>query len=1535
MKHNYTLLKQIKTPLLLALFLLGMNGNAWGNTATIAKASFKNNRNWTGNHASFTTTGDAGYDGTLKALSLNANTDNTITWSANTGCTITVTGIKCSIGNAGVRGFDVSINGSTVGSVSGWSTSDISKTGMSLGANDNIKIRTTRSAKIYSIEITFTITPSAPTIKKTSASVDVSISADEGDQKKLDMTTLIGVSDVNDFMPVAFNSNSYSDPDNIGSKAGTFTGKYFYATSAGTYTFTKPYVAAKDNCHTASSKTNGTITITVNRVAQSIVMHDDKTVQVTKDKSAPQKLDLSTCIKSKSKNGGAVTYSLVSGPTSDAGASAENNCSISGKEFYAWVGGEYTLRATAAKNEKYNSTYDDFKVTVTRLEQEISWSTTETTFVEGDEITATALGDVTLGVTGDGASYVSTDGGKATILTLEEGSTTAHIEATAAATDIYNEKTATKDITITSLQKQYITLTKLPKLKTDDATKKVKLVATSSSNRDSEISYAVESNNYGVSVAKESDGNWYLTYSNQACKGILLTASLAGVAGQYVAATPVSVIVKVIDPNAACLLEEQLDPASNLKLMFGYTNSKEYELSIPSEVTLKVQACSKDLIIAIGYDIEFLDKDGKRVGDLSSYTVSDHWNNTNIVERKISNLDQSITKMVFTTLTPRTGYNITSASYKHHSYANPSKSELKFETYVLAPVDDQTLTLNYANHQIELEIDGSENFELKNTPESFGECGEKGSQNIKIGYNVPDEPIEETAYLRIKDNTGKLLNSVKLTANVIGGLAQEITSHNVATSYNTTDKVTLTATSDRGLNNFEYSASPEGVVQFNGSEMTFLKAADAITITIRQPGTKAYAEAIKVIENVKVNAVEPTIVTYPSVATLKCYETLNNSLLSHDGAATVTLHGEANTPVSGSFEWTNAGMQIADKAGDYDYSVTFKPKDSGRYNDVTFTMPVNVQRAVSSIAADDKTLIVSLPGENVNFDLSTLVAEKVGGDQVAFDFVDEVTTATINGATFTPTAYGEYAIRATLAQTDYYTSAAADFTVSVIEGILFDGTNGSSLTADDPIIINSNVTIGDGESVEVRALTINGGNTLTIANGGKLTVGTDNSFNRDAYGNIIIESGGKLILNGGEVRLNEFTLHSGFNADKNPHSGQVVNQNKLILHGDDAAAYFILELDTLGANTYGWYTFSVPFPVDALHGITRWENNEWMTLTNEYHYAVMAYHEDLRARTKNGWKKYTGILQPGVGYTMTPGNEVTTYRFAMVQGNTFGEVEEDQDLQFTSEGDGVDRGWNSIGNNSMEYVDVAGAPENVVQMYDHASNTYSPVETNNHSFVVGAAYFVQAVTEGASLNMSGADGNNTLKRAPARASEEKCRISLSLLSQGKSRDLLVVTCDEEAEPTYTLGKDIQKMGATVGAKKARLWVDAKDTKLCVYNKAYTGNETIIPLSVYVPKAGEYTLKLNNQPAEEVYLRHNGVIVWNMEMGDYTDEFYAGEDNSYELLVIRHAPNVTTGVDATDDKNGTIFVDKFIDNGQLFLLHEGVLYDAQGKKVGNR
>ena len=848
-----------------------------------------------------------------------------------------------------------------------------------------------------------------------------------------------------DFRDVIYGNNksetvtAYYTLNYSGNMSVSCTGDYSASISAGcncstsqqsktiTVTFTPTQAGTRNGTLTISNPdgTNTTVSLSGTGVrANPTLKMNNGSVNVTTDKANPIELDLAGLKASGTTTGiGAFDSFVLQSADASTGAKAEG-VTIDGSTFSSTVGGTYTVRATTAQNNQYNSTYKDFTVTVNRKEQTISWNTEESVFVEEDVISATSIGDVTLTKSGTGAEYVSIDGNTATIGEVG-ANTTVTLTATAAQTDVYAEATDSKTISLTSLIKQHITFTmNLTKLKTTDGTKKVELVATSDSGRDSYITFAVDANTAGVSVTHEGD-KWYLNYTAKAVKGIAVTASLAGVEGVSIAASDVSRMVKVTDPTAKCDITETLETAYGIK-----STDKVYDLTIPKEVVLNVRCSEKSLnLLYGGYEIKFYNAKNQQVGSTQSFGFTDgHYYTKDVKTRTFSNLDKNITKMVFTSNASK-GYDITEASYEHHSYANPSVSELNYEAYALSTVEDQTFTLDYANYQIELSIEGSSNFVIK-SEDSFGDCETYGSKTVKVGYNVPAVKCEETAYLYIRDNTGAELGKITLHANVLGGLTQNVKLLNVKNSYLTTDSAHLSATSDRGLTNFTYSASPKEVASVDGNVLTFSKSGTA-TVTVTEAGNATFNDATASMENITINKATPAIVSLPTGTAIAYRSTLNSSTLS-GGSADVTLRGVEHSTVSGSFAWTEPTHVVTDAQGSHSYAVTFNPTDGGMYNpNTTGSISIDITRAEQSLVMNNGTVKVAVDGIDAGAADSKIDLDDAG--VVTFEVIStNKSNATIGeGNIFSATVCGTYTVRATKAQTEYYNRVTADFTVTV------------------------------------------------------------------------------------------------------------------------------------------------------------------------------------------------------------------------------------------------------------------------------------------------------------------------------------------------------------------------------------------------------------------------------------------------------------------------------------------------------------------------
>ncbi len=1111
---------------------------------------------------------------------------------------------------------------------------------------------------------------------------------------------------------------------------------------------------------------------------------------------------------------------------------------------------------------------------------------------------------------------------------------TVNITARQAGDENYQAKSDTKQFTVTNLQKQSITWEQnlYGLLTTMASGDPIPLTATATSGL--EITYA----SADESVVRV-EGNTLIVVGEGET---FVTATQAGSDdGNGVGWLPIS-------QNNYVIVRDPASPCNGLALSQGSLTlnssktSQIYDLEgIPLVLTFTAKHGTKKTAWGTtpSYSNLIAEQYAYINNQLDWYEVYNQVVGTSDTQSGNITLDESAIKIRFRTLETGTDHTISNIRVTRPKEMHADISSVNQEAIETDATWTKTITVTHSNIDV-MTVTTKQHLLIFNNTDyttTLGSgCNDSGDDELVVSFTPTKKDTEYLDTIVISDEKPEptvIEIPVRLRSK---GWTQTIENFNLPATALTTDAITLNTTADGGTVRYEYSVPNIATVNAN-NELEILTSGE-VTITAIQDGDDRYYTTSEA-KTITISKVTPTIATNPTVTGVTYLGTYNNSQLS-DGLAVVTLRGVENTPVAGTFVWSDYadGDSIKVAPGEHTYSVTFLPTNTAIYSEKTFTMPVTVNLAQSSIAMNDGEVVVSVQDNVVTLDLTDLIISQTGDGDVTYEVTSSNKgNATISGTLFSATEVDDYTIRATKAQTEYYTAAAVEFKVSVIEGITFGGdangkwTEENSPSADDRVIVTANVDVVG--NVAVGSLTINENNTVTIKKDGSLTVGDNNSLFRGAYGNIIVESGGKLILGEGEVHLNDFTLQSTFE-DKEPISGQVFNQHEMIVHGN---AYFILDIDSTGSTSYGWYKFSVPFPVDELRGITRWENNEWKTLTNEVNYAVMKYHEDLRAQGKYGWKKYTGILQPGVGYSITTDSDINRYRFQMVDAAAF-DTCKTYNLVASDQGLERDLGWNSLGNNTMEYVSLKNAPGHVVQIYDHKANAYHSEDATLCKFVVGAAYFVQATENNSKLRVESPESNQTMLRAPQRLTDEndECRVSLSLMANGKKADVLVVTCDDEAQSTYTRGKDVQKMDATK-TTTAHVWVNAKGTNLCAYNTAFSNNQAIIPLNIYVPAEGEYTLKLNYFPAEDVYLRRNGVIIWNMQMGDYTADFAAGTDNSYELLVIRRAPNTATGVDEIDSKNGnngTIFVEKMIVDDQLYILREGILYDAQGRKVTN-
>ena len=455
----------------------------------------------------------------------------------------------------------------------------------------------------------------------------------------------------------------------------------------------------------------------------------------------------------------------------------------------------------------------------------------------------------------------------------------------------------------------------------------------------------------------------------------------------------------------------------------------------------------------------------------------------------------------------------------------------------------------------------------------------------------------------------------------------------------------------------------------------------------------------------------------------------------------------------------------------------------------------------------------------------------------------------------------------------------------------------------------SEAEINNGEEMSASELATNAD--VTIKDGGSLLIDAPKTL-----GNVVVEVGGKVTIQT-EARLtvNNFVIKSTMAGGE---SGQVigVTTENFVVEGE---AYYDVVLGDNG-NPNKWHAFAVPFNVDAINGVYDLDDNK---LTNEVNYAIMDYHGDVRAQGQYGWKKFRGIMQPGVFYLMTVDGARTTYRMKMNGGFSYAENNISV-TYYTGAGQTTDAGWNGIANNQLSYSSVGVD----VQVLNPTSYTFEPMTENSTNFTVGTPFFYQADNATTEITLDAANGSNPAY-APARVGAAEIKNVDVTLANDRYTDHLYLSATDEATAEYQIGRDLVKMTMTSTPSVPQIFANAYGTKLCMADVPMVNEEATYILSLYAPETGEYTLSAGNAEGIEVYLMYNQTPIWNLSMSEYTVDLNKGNNQGYSLCIHR-APQVVTGNETVrQDENA---VQKFIFEDNLYIIRDGKTFDATGKMV---
>lgn len=708
-----------------------------------------------------------------------------------------------------------------------------------------------------------------------------------------------------------------------------------------------------------------------------------------------------------------------------------------------------------------NSTYTktvSVKGTTTKRPQEIHWNASlaavNYTLNAEESLTGIAIAtadkeDAVITYTSSNENVIAVSPDKKTLMAISTG--TADITASATGDDIYAVGTDTKTFTVTSKKKQTITWNRnLMGLKTNANPDTVHLSATATSN--GTITYSIEAGSDGC-ITLGGTNNSVMTITGTPGTAYIKATQAGGVIGgeDWIAATAIKQ-VKVRNPNSSCdeyaISDESFtfssgDKTSMSEKVFNLTGK-------PTTLTFKAKRGGLKFLWSEQKDLY--------IEQYANFGSGLEWKQVEAIQPGTSEgsygpypLEETATKIRFR-----------SGEYAEQTVRNiNSPRATVFEVSETSITDDaernvkwsKTISVTRSNIDV-LDIsvtsdDSSCPFQLSKT--SLGtDCADMSTETFEVFFTPTTKNKTYTGTITITD--GKASNTHTATI----PLSVKTVAFNQAITWNFADNqefpttnvpLVFNATTDATGLEVSYRVADEDAdkATIDGNTLTII-GSGSIQVIAYQEGDDKYNAAPEITKTIIANKVTPNITTKPTGKAIEYRSALKNSTWEEAGVAKVTLRGVPNTVVAGSFGWNDPEHVIMDAAGEHSYKATFTPSDGGMYNNVEYDQTINILRTTQAIEMNDGTVKVAVEGidegkADSKIDLDDLIKsqtsdivnnnERTGA--ITYEVISEnkANADIAAGNIFSARVIGDYRIRATKAQTDWYNEITDEFVVTV------------------------------------------------------------------------------------------------------------------------------------------------------------------------------------------------------------------------------------------------------------------------------------------------------------------------------------------------------------------------------------------------------------------------------------------------------------------------------------------------------------------------
>ena len=433
----------------------------------------------------------------------------------------------------------------------------------------------------------------------------------------------------------------------------------------------------------------------------------------------------------------------------------------------------------------------------------------------------------------------------------------------------------------------------------------------------------------------------------------------------------------------------------------------------------------------------------------------------------------------------------------------------------------------------------------------------------------------------------------------------------------------------------------------------------------------------------------------------------------------------------------------------------------------------------------------------------------------------------------------------------------------------------------------------------------------------------------------------------GVMTFDKYFLNNRYSEGANQGKDLPANEQKSIY---ERALYWIsFPFDVRIRDVFGFGEYMDTWIMEYYDGEARAKNGAWVDSESYWTYIT-----DLDYVLKAGVGYVLGLDLEKMAYNSNIWNYTSEVSLYFPSAKPIGTIDANQAVSInvpeheckinrpTPQGDRrfADSNWNVIGvprfiNLNIELGHDIKQNE-VIYYYDYipATNKYTPVQSSGtKTFETMKAYIVQYAGTIDWWSMANWIPKQIAARRNADAGPEEVSFRLELAQDDITADKTFIQLQEEgATADFDMNKDLCKI-LNAGAN---IYTIVGESNVLTAGNVLPMGECEVPVGVKVDTAGEYTFRMPEGTEGMVVelIDYYTNTRTNLLLFDYTVDLSAGTCNDRFALHIQPSKSgVTTNIDQIN--GGSMHhegVQKYLIDGQLYIVREGVVYDAQGHRL---